>query len=211
MASSTVAWLLVAASAAGVWALSCDGGACSAQVTMEQEADHSSLLQQITKQPSHKRETSGAVHAARLNRSRWHRQFKEKHSLDKRSGQLAQGQDPACNADAPDCATDADLTATGCTLIACCNQICDVDPFCCGVGWDEVCRNRAMVECAPQPLRPPQCRGQASNSCSQPSPQGGCSEPVCCSIICTQVNSSCCSNSWDISCVQDAEFFCVDS
>jgi len=118
---------------------------------------------------------------------------------------------PACGVGAPDCSIDADLAGVGCSLSACCAGICAVDPFCCNVGWDEVCRNRAMVECAPEPLRDSACGPTvAQNGCASPSSSPGCSDTVCCSIICTQLRSSCCSSSWSPDCVSDAAFFCVE-
>jgi len=120
------------------------------------------------------------------------------------------GTRPQCGEGAPDCSTDADLSGVGCSLTACCDQICAVDPFCCNVGWDEVCRNRAMVECAPEPLRNPACGPQvAQNSCNSASSDPGCSDIICCSIVCTQVRPRCCSSSWSSDCVDDAGFFCV--
>ena len=43
----------------------------------------------------------------------------------------------ACSPDAGDCST-ANGTA-GCDDVACCDLVCDLDPFCCDVEWDELC------------------------------------------------------------------------
>jgi len=36
---------------------------------------------------------------------------------------------------------------TGCNIPDCCNLVCDIEPFCCTVEWDAVCRNIASDNC----------------------------------------------------------------
>lgn len=37
--------------------------------------------------------------------------------------------------------------APGCELVACCHEVCDVDPFCCDTTWDSICANEAIELC----------------------------------------------------------------
>jgi len=43
-------------------------------------------------------------------------------------------------------------TGTGCSDSSCCTTVCNVDPFCCDVGWDEYCAGEAVELCG---LTPP--------------------------------------------------------
>lgn len=38
-------------------------------------------------------------------------------------------------------------TSVGCSDSACCTTVCNVDPFCCDVGWDEYCAGEAVATC----------------------------------------------------------------
>ena len=52
--------------------------------------------------------------------------------------------------------------------------------------------------------------GNASNDCFTTNLfAGGCSNPVCCSLVCT-VEPSCCDTAWDDVCVAIAEKYCSD-
>ncbi len=47
---------------------------------------------------------------------------------------------------AGDCCTPH--AAPTCSDLACCNQICAADPFCCGTQWDSICANAAISTCS---------------------------------------------------------------
>jgi hypothetical protein len=42
-------------------------------------------------------------------------------------------------------------TAVGCNDSACCTAVCNADPFCCEVGWDEYCAGEAVATCGCTP------------------------------------------------------------
>jgi hypothetical protein len=48
-----------------------------------------------------------------------------------------------------DCFTPHD--SPGCVSSECCDTICDLDPYCCNVAWDEVCAAQALVACEARP------------------------------------------------------------
>ncbi len=68
------------------------------------------------------------------------------------------GQNPACPNPAIDCCTGAGPGGVGCFDNNCCNEVCDLDPFCCNVAWDAICTGEAQTECpelcAPVPAPP---------------------------------------------------------
>jgi hypothetical protein len=35
-----------------------------------------------------------------------------------------------------------------CNNTACCNAVCEADPFCCNTSWDSICANEALTDCA---------------------------------------------------------------
>ncbi len=56
-----------------------------------------------------------------------------------------EGCNPACGDPSDnDCAEVGD---PGCSDFDCCNTVCDIDPFCCDVGWDAACVDEAMENC----------------------------------------------------------------
>ncbi|MCH8880450.1 MAG: hypothetical protein IID34_11270 [Planctomycetes bacterium] len=56
---------------------------------------------------------------------------------DSEAARFASGGNPACGPDAGPC-SEANGTP-GCDDTECCNAVCDLDPFCCDVEWDEYC------------------------------------------------------------------------
>ncbi len=50
---------------------------------------------------------------------------------------FAMGDNPACGPGAGPC--DEPNGSPGCDDVECCNSVCDLDPFCCDVEWDEYC------------------------------------------------------------------------
>ncbi|MHC4430036.1 MAG: hypothetical protein ACYS0D_15765, partial [Planctomycetota bacterium] len=93
---------------------------------------------------------------------------------------------------------------------ACCNAVCAIDPFCCQTVWDEVCVARANAVC-----KDGSC-GEGAGSCFATHPDGGCSDPDCCFLVCSVV-PICCEDfqkgiggGWEDFCVNWAEILCVD-
>jgi len=64
-----------------------------------------------------------------------------------------------------DCCAPAGLAGPGCQISACCEAVCDVDPFCCQVLWDPSCANIAS--------------SQFGSICCDTCP-GSCSGDTCC-------------------------------
>lgn len=84
----------------------------------------------------------------------------------------------------------------GCNTVACCNAVCNSDPFCCGVTWDGSCVAAAEVLCAQNPV----CQA-ATGSCLVEHIEPGCSDPACCDNVC-KVDPACCELEWDVVCVK---------
>ncbi len=53
--------------------------------------------------------------------------------------------DPACNSAAGPC--NMPNGTPGCDDPACCNLVCDQDPFCCDTEWDQICADAAAEAC----------------------------------------------------------------
>lgn len=91
-----------------------------------------------------------------------------------------------------------------CDTSACCAVVCGFDPFCCTGSWDLTCAQFAGFSCQGNPGT---C-GVTPASCFTAHAQGACSDAVCCSVVC-QIDSTCCTQSWDAICVAIAEQTCV--
>jgi hypothetical protein len=88
----------------------------------------------------------------------------------------------------------------GCTDSDCCNSVCDVDPTCCCVEWDQSCADLAIERCR-------QC-GTNAASCLEVHPTPGCEDEKCCQAVCN-VLPECCAIDWDEACVQRAVQLCA--
>ncbi len=53
--------------------------------------------------------------------------------------------DAACASNAGDC--EVPNGTPGCDDLACCNLVCDNDPFCCDTEWDSICADAAIANC----------------------------------------------------------------
>ncbi len=84
----------------------------------------------------------------------------------------------------------------GCADAACCAGVCDLDPFCCEVSWDQLCVDAALVTCSPDAC------GQAGDCCTVHDTPG-CDQSLCCSAVCGQ-DPFCCEVNWDSLCVDAA-------
>ncbi len=117
-------------------------------------------------------------------------------------------QPPACG----DAGTGHCCEANGspwCQSSACCNTVCDIDPACCEVEWDECCAHLATQHCSflsgchvPDP---PSACGHGDCCVSNESP--GCDDGACCNIVCP-VDPFCCDEQWDQLCANAAELNC---
>jgi hypothetical protein len=98
----------------------------------------------------------------------------------------------------------------GCNDFICCDKVCSIDPFCCGVSWDATCVQGAQAECALSPDADVNlvC-SSATGSCFSERPTPGCSDDACCAAVCA-VDPSCCDARWDADCVTRAQVICTD-
>ncbi|MDA1007739.1 MAG: hypothetical protein O2800_01860 [Planctomycetota bacterium] len=98
----------------------------------------------------------------------------------------------------------------GCGDWGCCDTICNADPFCCAVSWDEACVAVANHFCSSSFADV--CGYQLDNiplaaSCVVPHPWGGCEDGGCCDSVCS-LFPECCTVIWDEACVAVAIDIC---
>jgi hypothetical protein len=89
----------------------------------------------------------------------------------------------------------------GCIMTECCEIVCEINPLCCDLGWDEACVELAATEC--QGIACP-----SAGACDAPHANPGCADESCCNLVC-DLDPWCCSFSWDAACVNAAEL-CVE-
>ena len=94
-----------------------------------------------------------------------------------------------------------------CNDEACCEAVCQIDDFCCGVIWDDLCVSIARGACE-DPIG--RCGSSATRPCLVPSALGGCTDDACCTKVCTIVDPYCCEVRWDQVCVAQAAALCND-
>jgi hypothetical protein len=78
--------------------------------------------------------------------------------------------------------------------------VCDEDPFCCGVEWDQLCADLALELCQGS------CPGEGD--CFQPHGTPGCADEECCKKVCLE-DIFCCAVQWDEDCAFLAVIQCV--
>jgi len=123
-----------------------------------------------------------------------------------------------CGACAGDCCTPHPETrGCGDADVAAC--VCDLDPYCCRVGWDDLCAGRARVDCG-EACRfcgddacdaavgedcvtcPGDC-GVCPGDCCTPHGTPGCQVPAVVTAVCA-LDPFCCGTAWDAACVAAA-------
>ncbi len=95
--------------------------------------------------------------------------------------------------------------SSGCNDAACCDLVCEVEQFCCFLGWDFNCILAAGKLCSDLCLNPPVCPGDGD--CCVPGGTPGCDDTACCKRVCA-ANSGCCTGGWDATCVALAVDLC---
>jgi hypothetical protein len=88
----------------------------------------------------------------------------------------------------------------GCDDENCCSLVCDLDPFCCDVEWDQLCKDSANLNCGG-------CGLPSNGSCYCAHPTPGCNDPECCRVVC-EADPFCCEVEWDGICVSAAFATC---
>lgn len=92
-----------------------------------------------------------------------------------------------------------------CNNEACCQTVCAFDPACCQFDWDLICTFEAEQAC--DPPNPVQCGAGNAGSCTVPHGTPSCSDTACCQTVCG-IDPSCCTQAWDVFCVQLANSYC---
>jgi hypothetical protein len=93
------------------------------------------------------------------------------------------------------------LEDPGCLDEVAADCVCEVDPFCCMVQWDQVCVDTGIASgclaCA-EPL------GPAATSCCSPQIEPGCDDPEIEECVCA-TDAFCCDSVWDDLCASEVE------
>lgn len=118
------------------------------------------------------------------------------------SGDCTQAVSPTCAHDP--CVEGAALSAGGCPD-ACVAEVCAVDSFCCATEWDALCVSRVLSVCDSM-----QC--DATFTCNHSLCEVGAAlvvgcDPSCVEALCN-VDSFCCNNQWDATCVDEVATIC---
>jgi len=93
----------------------------------------------------------------------------------------------------------------GCNNPACCEAVCNVDPYCCNVEWDGSCATTAEIYFNPicVCVSFPQLCANADGSCCTINSTLGCEVPACCEAVCN-ADPYCCQVEWDFNCAHQA-------
>ncbi|MCA9284170.1 MAG: hypothetical protein KDA22_03075 [Phycisphaerales bacterium] len=94
----------------------------------------------------------------------------------------------------------------GCNDAACCDAVCNQDPFCCEKNWDSTCSIIAGFVCESGEMF--ECGDAAAGDCFVAHLGSACSDGPCCTAVC-QLDASCCSGNWDTICVALANSLCL--
>jgi len=88
----------------------------------------------------------------------------------------------------------------GCANLACCEEVCVVDPVCCDSTWDVSCVTTAFENCT-------NCGDAAAGSPFEANGTPGCDDAECCFGVCS-VDDTCCDVEWDEACATLAFEIC---
>ena len=116
-------------------------------------------------------------------------------------GPLCQSE-PGCGAG--DCCAPG---AGGCSDPACCELVCNADLSCCLTGWTPQCAQLAGALC--DVCQPVIVCPQAGDCCQAHPGSAGCERAACCQTVC-ELDSTCCTNGWGLSCARAARDNCLN-
>ncbi len=92
----------------------------------------------------------------------------------------------------------------GCDIPECCRRVCEIDPFCCDVQWDQICADEADLfpqcnpfGCSDNPDNGPCCIADGTPFCE---------DADCCRRVCA-IDPFCCDVAWDSICADEAATF----
>uniref|UniRef100_A0A7S0A4G3 SMB domain-containing protein n=1 Tax=Pyrodinium bahamense TaxID=73915 RepID=A0A7S0A4G3_9DINO len=111
---------------------------------------------------------------------------------------------PQCNERAGFCTVAHD--DPGCSELECCQEVCELDDFCCSIAWDEICIEDNIEVCENLRVPPPACHLN-TGYCLQERQASGCSDPTCCAAVCA-ADAFCCEQGWDGLCMEEANESC---
>ena len=128
---------------------------------------------------------------------------------------------PSCSSESCACGGDLDAgqesscfvvhARIGCADSFCCQTVCQRDPYCCYVTWDEACVEIANDLCSSEPgCLDPVTSLPVNGSCYIAHPTAiGCDQPGCCSQVCADPSFAyCCQIGWDAKCAARAIEIC---
>ena len=95
-------------------------------------------------------------------------------------------------------------SGSGCDDFNCCEEVCAFDEFCCFLDWTDDCVSLAEDHCGSL-CSASACPG--TGDCCQAHASPGCSNALCCDLVCTE-NSTCCSSQWSSACATLATQIC---
>lgn len=112
---------------------------------------------------------------------------------------------PCLDVDSSECGTGGNCYEAipgliGCLNSACCNLICDIDPFCCVTEWDALCASEAAEFCGA-------CGSENAGPCLIANGSIGCDQSDCCAVVC-EADPFCCDIEWDALCADAAAAVC---
>lgn len=89
----------------------------------------------------------------------------------------------------------------GCSIVACCFTVCEIDLFCCEQVWDIFCATQATQLCGG-------CGSATSGNCFVANGTPGCNSSACCTEVCLS-DPVCCETGWDNLCATGAAILCA--
>ncbi len=90
----------------------------------------------------------------------------------------------------------------GCATIDCCTTVCNFNPDCCQVAWDQSCVDLANSECIGL------CGASSAGDCREAHDRPACDDAACCTLVCA-IDPACCEFEWDTVCVLEAQQVCA--
>jgi hypothetical protein len=88
----------------------------------------------------------------------------------------------------------------GCVRTLCCEAVCDFNPVCCEVSWDQPCVDAEDELCD-------NFNCPSAGSCTEFHPTVACSDEACCLFLC-DLDPFCCYAIWDAVCARQAVAYC---
>ena len=89
----------------------------------------------------------------------------------------------------------------GCIMPDCCELVCEVNPLCCKIAWDQSCVDIALELC--EGINCP-----AEGACDAAHPTPGCDDYLCCDLV-AALDGWCGSVAWDAACAREAAALCA--